>query len=89
MVKESSLLLEMECTMLFQSNPHMIESIIGLETRLGRRQEDLLPVIERLLEMGIIQTVGSVQDDPVKRLFRYKEPEISKEISLESELKGV
>lgn len=88
MLKEVSLPLQMECTMLFQSNPYMIENIIGLETRLGRKQEDLLPVIEQLLDMGIIQIVGE-GNDSLQRLFKYREPEILKEISLEDGLKGI
>lgn len=70
MVKDDLLPLRAECTMLFQSNPYMIESIDGLEQRLGRNREIIVPVLELLVKQGILQLL----DDESLPLYRYKEP---------------
>ncbi|WP_100400299.1 hypothetical protein [Bacillus sp. FJAT-44742] len=82
MEKNELLSMQLECTMLFQSNPYMVETVEGLEIRLGRNKEELEPVIDSLLKQEIIQKIG---DDSLP-LFRYKEPAVTIEIDLTSEL---
>ncbi|MFC5711405.1 hypothetical protein ACFPU1_01280 [Thalassorhabdus alkalitolerans] len=82
MKKNELLSMQLECTMLFQSNPYMVETVEGLEIRLGRNKKDLEPVIDSLLKQEIIQKIG---DDSLP-LFRYKEPVVTTEIDLTSEL---
>ncbi len=62
--------LQMECTLLFQSNPYMIESIEGIAAKLDRAKEEILPVLLQLVNQGILQNLGD-DDSP---LYRYKEP---------------
>jgi predicted transcriptional regulator len=82
MSKREYLSLEMECLMLFQSNPYLFETIQGLEKRLGRKKSDLEPILERLTMQGILQKTG----DGSLGYFRYKEPAVIAEFSFTSEL---
>ncbi|SDQ22922.1 hypothetical protein SAMN05216232_1172 [Virgibacillus subterraneus] len=84
MVKDNLLPLRAECTMLFQSNPYMVESIDGLELRLGREKENLVPVLELLVKQGILQLLG---DESIP-LYRYKEPFIITELESKSTPEG-
>ncbi|GGF28675.1 hypothetical protein GCM10010954_29690 [Halobacillus andaensis] len=81
MVKKESLPLQLECTMLFQSNPHMNETMTGIGTRLGRKSEDLQSIVEGLVQQGILQKSG----DESSPLFRYKEPVVTTELVITEE----
>ncbi|WP_085504918.1 hypothetical protein [Thalassobacillus devorans] len=84
MEKKEALPLQMECTMFFQSNPYMIESLAGLENKLGRRKEDLQPILEILVQQGIIRQIGKDS----KYLYRYKEPDIITEMTIPDKLES-
>ncbi|SES16512.1 hypothetical protein SAMN04487944_12140 [Gracilibacillus ureilyticus] len=62
--------LQFECTMLFQSNPYMIETIDNIATLLGSQKEKIMPVIESLVKQGIIKNRS---DNDVPR-YSYCEP---------------
>ncbi|MFC4557616.1 hypothetical protein ACFO3D_05265 [Virgibacillus kekensis] len=70
MVRDELLPLRAECALLFQANPHMVESIDGLQQLLGKEKDKLLPVLETLVKQGILQMLG----DETAPLYRYKEP---------------
>ncbi|WP_233269545.1 hypothetical protein [Alteribacillus sp. YIM 98480] len=84
MKKQEFIPLQMECTLLFQSNPYMVENIEGLEQKLGRKKEEILPVLEILVQQGIIQRT----EDKALPLFRYKEPVVTKDLEIPSELEN-
>ncbi|MFC4402438.1 hypothetical protein [Gracilibacillus xinjiangensis] len=65
--------LQLECTMLFQSNPYMNETVEGIVTLLGSQKEKILPVIESLVKQGIIQNLS---DNDIPR-YSYCEPAIN------------
>ena len=73
--------LQMECTMLFQSNPYMIETPEGISVRLGRKVEDILPIIDQLSIQGILQRLG----DETSPLYRYQEPIIITNLDIQGE----
>ncbi|WP_337017775.1 hypothetical protein [Oceanobacillus massiliensis] len=77
--------LQMECAMLFQSNPYMIESPEGISIRLGRKPEDIFPIIEQLFKQGILQLLG----EEASPLYRYREPEVIQEIDLTGEVETI
>ncbi|WP_245843932.1 hypothetical protein [Oceanobacillus rekensis] len=85
MVNKELIPLQMECTMLFQSNPYMIESPEGISIRLGRKVEDILPIIDLLLKQGILQLLG----DEASPLYRYQEPRVIQDIDLSGEVESV
>jgi hypothetical protein len=72
MKKKGMILLKMECTMLFQSNPYMVESAEGVSRRLEAPLEEIQPMMEQLLEQGIVERV----DEGETPLYRYSEPVI-------------
>ncbi|MEC5422970.1 hypothetical protein QGM71_05590 [Virgibacillus sp. C22-A2] len=72
MSREEFLGLQAECMMLFQSNPYMTESVEGIGTRLGRKKEELYPILDLLVKQGIVQLMGK---EPTP-LYRYSEPVI-------------
>jgi predicted transcriptional regulator len=82
MIKKELLPLQMECTMLFQANPSVLETIESLEERLGRKKEDIQHVIDVLLKQGIVEKSGN---DPAPS-FLYKKPAVNTESDLTSEL---
>ncbi|WP_235001569.1 hypothetical protein [Halobacillus sp. Marseille-P3879] len=73
MVKKELLPLQLECTMLFQTNPTMVETLAGIGVRLGRKTEDLQSIVEALVQQGILQKLG----DEASPLFCYKEPVVT------------
>lgn len=85
MIKRESLALELECTMLFQANPYLIETARGLESKLGRKSEALKPVLELLVKQGILQKIG----EGSSAVFRYQEPSIHTELDFTSELEPI
>lgn len=86
MVKNEKLSLQMECTLLFQSHPYMIENLEGLALRLGRKIEDIKPVIELLIHQQIIKLMGSNKESP---LYCYNEPVVITDMDIKSELNNL
>ena len=70
MNEKKPLPLQVECLVLFQSNPLLAMSLEEVAGKLGGKQEDLQPVLELLMRQGI---VGQSGDGPAK-FFSYKEP---------------
>ncbi|MGF2617874.1 hypothetical protein FZC84_12595 [Rossellomorea vietnamensis] len=62
--------LQVECTMFFQENPYTFETVNGISIRIGRRVEDLLPVLGALVESMILERVGSGES----AIYRYIQP---------------
>ncbi|MFC4023933.1 hypothetical protein ACFOUV_09015 [Oceanobacillus longus] len=85
MVSKELIPLQMECTMLFQSNPYMIETVEGLSMKLGRKADDILPIIEQLEKQGILEMLG----DEISPLYRYKEPKIIQDIDFVEEVDSI
>ncbi|MFC3039608.1 hypothetical protein ACFOGI_05035 [Virgibacillus xinjiangensis] len=77
------LTLQAECTMLFQSDPFMVESAEGLGVKLGKQIDVLFPVLDLLVRQGILELIGT-EEAP---LYRYNEPLIITEIDTTSERK--
>ncbi|GAB3057267.1 hypothetical protein ACFOU0_03155 [Salinicoccus sesuvii] len=71
MSNRTCLPLQMECIILFQSDPQSSHSLEELSNRLDRTVEDLRIVTELLMKQGIIE---QVQLSGEKR-YRYHEPE--------------
>ncbi|HEX7064523.1 MAG TPA: hypothetical protein VF199_05585 [Bacillales bacterium] len=72
MKKTNQLALQTECTWFFQQNPFAYETAKGLSVRLGRKTEHLLPILEELVSLSIIEKIG----DGEGALFHYNEPVI-------------
>ncbi|WP_163970659.1 hypothetical protein [Oceanobacillus halotolerans] len=83
MAQKELLPLQMECTMLFQSNPYMTKTIEEVANMLAKPIEDVKPIITLLQKQGIIEDVG----DPVKPLYRYKEPAVMTKLSTTGDVK--
>lgn len=62
--------LQVECTMFFQENPYTYETLEGLAVRIGRKPEELGPVLERLVENSILEVIGAGQ----QAIYRYIQP---------------
>ncbi|WP_067728963.1 hypothetical protein [Oceanobacillus damuensis] len=85
MVSKELVPLQMECTLLFQSNPYMIETAEGISKKLGRKVDDILPIIDQLENQGILQMLG----DEFSPLYRYKEPKIIQDIDFSEEVDSI
>ncbi|MFC2947317.1 hypothetical protein [Virgibacillus sediminis] len=77
------LTLQAECTMLFQSDPFMVESAEGLGKKLGKQLDVLFPVLDLLVKQGILEMIGTNANP----LYRYNEPLIITEIDTPKKLK--
>jgi hypothetical protein len=77
-VNQEMLPLQMECTMFFQENPYTFETVDGLAIRLGRKVEDLDPIIQRLVALSILDKIG----EGVRTIYRYKIPNMTDEIDM-------
>lgn len=64
--------LQVECTMFFQENPYTYETLDGLAIRIGRKPEELSPVLEILVESSILEVIGVGQ----QAIYRYIQPSI-------------
>lgn len=69
MTKRIILPLQMECMMLFQSDPLLAVTIEELAGKLGGKQEELQPVLDLLVKQGIVRQTGEVP----MLLFSYQE----------------
>ncbi len=65
------ILLQTECTLFFEENPQALETVEGISQRLGRRPEDLQPILELMVSRSIVSRVGVGH----KALFRYSVPD--------------
>lgn len=66
----SAIMLQVECTYFFEENPFALETGESLAMRLGRSADDLVPVLERLVELSVLTRIGD-GDQPV---YRYNKP---------------
>ncbi|MDQ0255672.1 hypothetical protein J2S74_003054 [Evansella vedderi] len=62
--------LTVECTLFFQENPYTFETLSGLGTRLGRKPEDLRPVLDELVTNTILEIMGTGDN----AIYRYNQP---------------
>ncbi|MCD2137999.1 hypothetical protein [Salinicoccus halitifaciens] len=70
--------LQMECLMLFQSDPQSTHSLEDLSACLGEKAECLESVISLLVKQGIIKQIQEAEH----KVYRYREPEISPEFEI-------
>ncbi|SET05828.1 hypothetical protein SAMN05216389_1056 [Oceanobacillus limi] len=75
--------IQLECTMLFQTNPFMVETVEGIGKLLNRSYDELVPILNLLVKQGIIQNLG----DNENPRYRYNEPAITTEIDLTGTVK--
>ncbi|MFC5986140.1 hypothetical protein ACFPXP_06805 [Marinicrinis lubricantis] len=68
--------LQAECSLYFEENPYSIENEQGLALRLGRRREDLMPVLERLTSLSILQRVGEGEH----AYYKYNQPDVIEKV---------
>lgn len=66
-----SLSLKMECTLFFQENPYTLETVEGVALRLGRRAEDIEPILQMLVQSMILEKIG----EGINAIYRYVQPE--------------
>lgn len=78
MEKTELLPLQMECTLFFQENPHTFETVGGIALRLGRKPEDIGPILDNLVALSILEKIG----DGDNAIFRYIQPEIMSELDV-------
>ncbi|WP_337190080.1 MULTISPECIES: hypothetical protein [Saccharibacillus] len=72
-------MLQVECTLFFEKNPYAYQTTTGLSMRLGRTAEVLEPVLERLIEVFVLEKVGSGS----RALYRYVAPYVAEDIELD------
>jgi hypothetical protein len=64
------MVLQVECTYFFEENPFALETGESLAMRLGRSVDDLIPVLERLVELSVLSRIGS----GAQSVYRYNRP---------------
>jgi hypothetical protein len=64
------MMLQVECTYFFEENPFALETLESLATRLGRSVDDLIPVLDRLVELTVLTRIGSGDQS----VYRYNRP---------------
>jgi len=69
-VERSLMMLQVECTYFFEENPFALETLESLATRLGRSVDDLIPVLDRLVELTVLTRIGSGDQS----VYRYNRP---------------
>ncbi|WP_138495397.1 hypothetical protein [Paenibacillus pinistramenti] len=69
-LERNQLMLQMECTLFFESNPYAYQTIEGLSVRLGRSADQLDQVLNRLVEMSILSRVG----DGARAIYYFNIP---------------
>lgn len=67
--------LQMECTMFFQENPYAFETIDGLALRVGRKVEQLEPILQELVSLSILKKIGEGENS----IYCYVKPDIINE----------
>lgn len=69
-MERSLMMLQVECTYFFEENPFALETLESLATRLGRSVDDLIPVLDRLVELTVLTRIGSGDQS----VYRYNRP---------------
>ncbi|MCG1009767.1 hypothetical protein J4760_07015 [Salinicoccus sp. ID82-1] len=70
--------LQMECIMLFQSDPMSSHSLEELSNKLDQPAEDLESIMEMLEKQGIIEQLHASG----QKRYRYHEPEATSEFEM-------
>ncbi|MDF9845360.1 MULTISPECIES: hypothetical protein [unclassified Paenibacillus] len=70
--------LQMECSLYFEENPYTIENGKGMALRLGRTEEDLKLVLDKLSVLTILIKVG----DGEQAYYRYNQPDVLHKVIL-------
>ncbi|GGA42352.1 hypothetical protein [Paenibacillus physcomitrellae] len=68
--ERDQLTLQMECTLFFENNPYAYQTLDGLSTRLGRHADQLDGVLNRLVELSILNRVG----DGTRAIYYFNAP---------------
>ena len=71
-MENHEIILGIECTLFFEENPFTFDNLEGLAYRLGRKQEQLQPILNRLVSQSIIARIGEGQ----MAIYQYVQPEI-------------
>ncbi len=72
-MENQDIMLRIECTLFFQENPYTFDNIEGLANRIGRKHEQLQPILNLLVSQSIIMRVGEGHN----AIYQYVQPEIS------------
>ncbi|MEI7025935.1 hypothetical protein [Paenibacillus sp. y28] len=72
MEERHRLTLNMECVLFFQQNPYTLETADGIAMRLGRKRQDLEPVLHQMESNGVVQKSGQEPD----AIYRYVSPDV-------------
>ncbi|GAB7389250.1 hypothetical protein BSNK01_30880 [Bacillaceae bacterium] len=70
---EHQLIIQTECLLFFEENPHAYETAEGLAWRLGRKVEHIQPVLKQLVELSILSQIGTGE----RALYRYSQPDVT------------
>ncbi|MGG0719938.1 hypothetical protein ABE096_20515 [Robertmurraya massiliosenegalensis] len=71
--------LKVECTLFFEENPYTLETAEGLASRLGRKTNELVLILEHLVAVSILEKIGEGD----QAIYRYVQPDnfqISREV---------
>jgi predicted transcriptional regulator len=63
--------IELECISFFEENLYTFETLEGLALRIGRQKEDLELVLNKLVDLAIVERIG-IQGQPF--VYRYIKP---------------
>lgn len=66
--------LQIECTLFFQENPYIFDTLDGIAIRLGRHREDIKSVIDHLISISILEIIGEGE----QAIYRYIQPDYCK-----------
>jgi hypothetical protein len=72
-MEQHEIYLGIECTLFFEENPYTFDSLEGIAYRLGRKQEHLKPILNRLVMQAILVRVGEGN----QAIYQYVQPEIN------------
>ncbi len=63
--------IELECISFFEENLYTFETLEGLAVRIGRKKEDIQMVLNKLVELAIVERIGNQGQHSV---YRYIKP---------------
>jgi predicted transcriptional regulator len=63
--------IELECITFFEENLYTFETLEGLALRIGRKKEDLQIVLNKLVQLAIVEKIGNSGQPFV---YRYIKP---------------
>jgi hypothetical protein len=72
-MEQHEIYLGIECTLFFEKNPYTFDNLEGIAFRLGRKQEHLMPILNRLVMQTILIRVGEGN----QAIYQYVQPEIN------------